>query len=55
MLSEHHELQIMWFHREDSVASSKYYFLDNKLDNVSMDSVICNRVEFEPLFEDRLL
>jgi hypothetical protein len=45
----------MWFYRKDSVASSKYYFLDDKLDNISMDSVICNGVEFEPLFKDRLL
>jgi hypothetical protein len=37
------------------VVSSKYYFLDDKLDNISIDSVICNRVEFEPLFRDRLL
>jgi hypothetical protein len=37
------------------VASSKYYFLNDKLDNVNMNSVICNGVEFEPLFEARLL
>lgn len=48
------KLSIMWLN-DAKGTHTQYYYLEDDLDTVSTDAVICNGVEFEPVFGERLL
>jgi hypothetical protein len=47
------EVEILWLHKSSNM--SKYYYLDDVTSTVHREAIICNGVEFEPVFGDRLL
>lgn len=46
------ELEVLWLQRHNN---TKYYYLEDCTDMISLQSVICTGVEFEPVFEDSLV
>lgn len=46
-------LEILWLHKAGN--STKYFYLDTRIDTIPLGSVICNGVEFEPTFGDKLM
>jgi hypothetical protein len=43
-------VKLIWLHKHTS--HNKYYYLDNIMNNVSHDAIICNNIEFKPVFGD---
>ena len=49
------KLELLWLHKT-TTNNTKFYYLDSSTDIIHKDSVICNRVEFEPVYGyDQLL
>jgi hypothetical protein len=44
-------VEILWLHKENA----KYYYLDDTTSEVHNDAIICNGVEFEPVFKTKLM
>jgi hypothetical protein len=47
------EVKVMWLHRKENTA--KYYYMDDEINTIHIEAIICNEVEIEPVFGDRLL
>jgi hypothetical protein len=47
------QVEILWLHKSNNMA--KYYYLDDKTSTVHREAIICNGVEFEPVFRAQLL
>jgi hypothetical protein len=49
-LIETEQVEILWLHKSNTM--SKYYYLDDETSTVHREAIICNGVEFEPVFGD---
>jgi hypothetical protein len=46
-------VDVIWLHR--CKKTTKYYYTDSSINRIHFDIIICNRVEFTPKFNDKLV
>jgi hypothetical protein len=52
-LIDNDSIEVRWLH--SSIHASKYYYMEDTPDVIPTESIICNGVEFEPVFAETLL
>lgn len=46
------QFELLWLHKE---AATRFYYLDDSVDVIHKDTIICNGIEFEPVFGEKLV
>jgi hypothetical protein len=46
------EVDVLWFQK---LKGNKYFYLNDTCDSVSFNAIICNGIEFTPIFGDKLV
>ena len=48
-----HEVQVKWLHRHEQ--SSKYFYQDDTIDVIHEETIICNGIDLQPVFGEKLM